>query len=50
LRQLVVDVQAIGIEPIGNDRTLHELLRLAVLGQLDEPRSARAEFGLSRAA
>lgn len=50
MKQILSDIEFIGVELIGDDRTLHDLLRQAALGLLDEKPSAKSEFGLSRAA
>ncbi|GIL40843.1 hypothetical protein [Roseiterribacter gracilis] len=50
MKQVLSDIEFIGVEPSGDDRTLHDLLRQAALGAIDDKPSARSEFGLSRAA
>jgi chemotaxis protein histidine kinase CheA len=50
IKQVFSHFEFIGVEPIGDDRTLHELLRQAALGAIEDKPSAKAEFGLSRAA
>jgi chemotaxis protein histidine kinase CheA len=50
MKQILSDIEFIGVEPTGDDRVLHDLLRQAALGAIDDKPSARSEFGLSRAA
>lgn len=50
MKQILSDIEFVGVELAGDDRVLHDLLLQAASGAIDEKPSARAEFGLSRAA